>query len=131
MVFRITKVHLELSLLQSLKEISSDQTSIALKVKGTYKLHPSLLQLCFDQACKKGSSSWVSVLPIADLRYDWALINVPQHWNCGKQSSVDHAMTCHLGGFLTVRHNDILRYYCLTADRSVPQCCSTAIPTTS
>ncbi|KAL5489466.1 hypothetical protein EMCRGX_G018560 [Ephydatia muelleri] len=41
------------------------------------------------------------------LRYDWSLPNVPQHCSCGKHFSVDHAMTCHLGGFLTVRHNDI------------------------
>ena len=41
------------------------------------------------------------------LRYDWSLTYVPQHCNCGKLFSVDHAMTCHLGGFLTVRHNDM------------------------
>ena len=44
---------------------------------------------------------------MALLRYDWSLTNVPQHCSCGKQFSVDHAMTCHLIGFLTVRHNDI------------------------
>ena len=78
--------------------------------------------MLLDQVREKGSSSWLSAIPIVDrgfhlnkgefrdalcLRYDWSLTNVPQHCNCGKLFSVDHAMTCHLGGFLTVRHNDI------------------------
>ena len=86
------------------------------------KLPPQSLQRCFDQHCEKGLSSWLSALPIADhgfhlnkgefcdalcLRYDLSLTNVPQHCSCGKQLYADHAMTCHLGGFLTVRHNDI------------------------
>ncbi|KAL5474024.1 hypothetical protein EMCRGX_G028596 [Ephydatia muelleri] len=29
-------------------------------------------------------------------RYDWSLTNVPQHCNCSKQFSVDHAMTAVL-----------------------------------
>ena len=27
--------------------------------------------------------------------------------NCGAQFSVDHAMICHMGGFPTIRHNEI------------------------
>ena len=69
-------------------------------------------------------SSWLSALPIADhgfhlnkgefrdalcLTYDSG--HLPMSLNIsvvsGKKFSVDHAMTCHLGGFLTVRHNDI------------------------
>ena len=119
-----TETHLDYNLLQSLKrDISSENhKSLEQKADGIYKLLPPSLQHCFDQAHEKGSSSWLSALPIADhgfhlnkgefrdtscLRYDWSLTNVPQHCNCGKQFSVDHAMTCHLGGFLTVRHNDI------------------------
>ena len=120
----ITEIQLDYNLLQSLKrDISSENhKSLQQKAEGIYKLLPPSLQRCFDQACEKGSSSWLSALPIADhgfhlnkrefrdalcLRYDWSLPNVPQHCSCGKHFSVDHAMTCHLGGFLTVRHNDI------------------------
>ena len=101
---------------------TANHKSLQQKAEGIYKLLPPLLQRCFDQACEKGSSSWLSALPIADhgfhlnkgefrdalcLRYDWSLPNVPQQCSCGKQFSANHAMTCHLGGFLTVRHNDI------------------------
>eukprot|EP00731_Ephydatia_muelleri_P019440 Em0012g265a len=119
-----TEIQLDYNLLQSLKRdiCSENHKSLQQKAEGIYKLLPPSLQRCFDQVCEKGSSSWLSALPIADhgfhlnkgefrdalcLRYDWSLPNVPQHCSCGKQFYVDHAMTCHLGGFLTVRHNDI------------------------
>ena len=119
-----TETHIDYNLLQSLKRYISSENHKPLeqKAEGIYKLLLPSLQRCFDQAREKGSSSWLSALPIADhgfhlnkeefrdalcLRYDWSLTNVPQHCNCGKLFSVDHAMTCHLGGFLTVRHNDM------------------------
>ena len=122
---KVTETHLDHNLLQSLKkDISSENhKSLQLKAEGIYKLLPPSLQRCFDLACEKGSSSRLSALPIADhgfhlnkgefrdalcLRYDCgSLPNVPQHCSCGKQFSVDHAMTCYLGGFLTIRHNNI------------------------
>eukprot|EP00731_Ephydatia_muelleri_P016081 Em0009g505a len=124
MIMSTETTEIQLHLLQSLKrDISSENhKSLQQKAEGIYKLLPPSLQRCFDQACEKGSSAWLSALPIADhgfhlnkgefrdalcLRYDWSLPNVPQHCSCGKQFSVDHAMTCHLGGYLTVRHNDI------------------------
>ncbi len=71
---------------------------------------------------EKGASSWLAVLPIGEhgfhlhkgefrdalrLRYNWQLDNTPKTCNCGAQFSVDHAMICHMGGFLTIRHNEI------------------------
>ena len=35
------------------------------------------------------------------------LSNTPKTCNCGTQFSVDHAMTCHMGGFPTICHNEI------------------------
>ena len=32
---------------------------------------------------------------------------MPQACNCGAQFSVDHAMVCHMGGFPTIRHNEL------------------------
>ena len=73
-------------------------------------------------ASEKGSSSWLSVLPLEEhgfylhkgefrdvlcLRYGWRPTNMPQLCNCGTQFTVDHAMICHMGGFPTIRHNEI------------------------
>ena len=63
-----TETHLDYNLLHSLKgDISSENhKSLQQKAEGIYKLLPPLLQRCFDQACEKGSSFWLSALPIAD-----------------------------------------------------------------
>ena len=41
------------------------------------------------------------------LRYGWNLRSTPTLCNCGTSFSVDHAMTCHMGGIPTIRHNEI------------------------
>ena len=79
-------------------------------------------QRMMDLLCEKGSSSWLSVLPLQDhgfnlnkgefrdalnLRYGWQLKNVPHHCKCGKVFSTDHAMICPYGGLPIVRHNEI------------------------
>ena len=71
---------------------------------------------------EKGASSWVTTLSIDEqgfllhkgafrdalcLRYGWKLQNLPLHCACGDSLSVDHAMSCHKGGFPTLRHNEI------------------------
>lgn len=75
-----------------------------------------------DLARERGASSWLSVLPLSDqgfhlhkgeftdalcLRYGWTLPNTPRLCNCGKAFTTDHAMICHMGGFPTIRHNEI------------------------
>ncbi len=83
------------------------------------------LKRCVDLSQEKGSSSWLSVLPIEEhglywlylqkgefrdalgLRYGSKLNNTPQTCNCGAQFTVNHAMICHMGGFPTIRHNEI------------------------
>ena len=76
----------------------------------------------FMMASEKGSSSWLSALPLRSLgyclnkkdfrdslrlRYNWPIPDVCQHCACGKNNSVDHALTCKKGGYVTFRH-DIL-----------------------
>ena len=71
---------------------------------------------------EKGSSSWLSALPIEQqgfslskgqfwdaisLRYGWQLRLVPQKCCCGKEFEVNHVLTCKVGGFHTVRHNQL------------------------
>ncbi len=41
------------------------------------------------------------------LRYSWQPSGVPSSCACGKQFSVDHALSCPKGGFTITRHNDL------------------------
>ena len=83
---------------------------------------PESLKRQADLASEKGASSWLSVLPIGEhgfylhkgefrdallLRYNWQLHSTPRTCNCGTQFTIDHAMVCHMGGFPTIRHNEI------------------------
>ena len=80
------------------------------------------LKCCVELAKEKGVSSWLSVLPLEEhgfylhkgefrdalcLRYGWQLSNIPRTYKCGTNFTVDHAMMCHMGGFPTIRHNEI------------------------
>ena len=82
------------------------------------RLNPQLQRLV-ELAQEKGSSAWLTVLPVAEhgfllhkrefrdvlcLRYGWNLSNIPRSCNCGTPFTVDHAMTCHMGGIPTIRH---------------------------
>ena len=80
------------------------------------------LKRCVDLAKEKGTSSWLSVLPLDDndfslhkgackdaicLRYGWKLPNTPNKCSCGITFSTDHAIICPKGGFPTIRHNEL------------------------
>ena len=41
------------------------------------------------------------------LCYGWSIQNVSSTCASGTPFSVDHAMSCHKGGLLTLRHNEI------------------------
>ena len=75
-----------------------------------------------ELAREKGASSWLSVLPLDDhgfhlhkgafrdaicLRYAWSLPSTPNKCNCGTTFSTTHAMICPMGGFPTIRHNEV------------------------
>ena len=75
-----------------------------------------------EEHTEKGSSSWLSVLPLAEhgfrltkrdfrdalaLRYAWPLANTPATCVCGELFSVEHQLCCARGGFPTLRHNEI------------------------
>ena len=87
----------------------------------TAQLTPQL-QRSVELAQEKGSSAWLTVLPMTEhgfllhkgefrdavcLRYGWNLSNIPRSCNCGTPFSIDHAMICHMGGIPTIRHNEI------------------------
>ena len=75
-----------------------------------------------ELAMEKGASSWLSVLPLDDhnfslhkgafkdaicLRYGLKLLNTPTKCTCGTAFSTDHAIICPMGGFPSIRHNEL------------------------
>ena len=68
-----------------------------------------------ELATEKGSSNWLTVIPLTELhynlnrrefrdavklRYDWEIADMPTVCTCGDQFTVDHAMICRRGGFI-------------------------------
>ncbi|KXJ09655.1 hypothetical protein AC249_AIPGENE11458 [Exaiptasia diaphana] len=75
------------------------------------------------QARDKGASSWLHALPIKELgfalnkqefrdslrlRYNQPLVALPSHCTCGSTFSVNHALSCKKGGFVSERHDGVL-----------------------
>ena len=69
-----------------------------------------------------GASSWLTSLPLVDegyhlnkqcfqdllrIRYGWKLKHFPETCECGQNFSIDHALSCKKGGFISLRHNEI------------------------
>ncbi len=76
-----------------------------------------------EHAKENGASSWLYVIPLSDqgfhlnkgefkdaicLRYMAGHFKThPRLCNCGKAFEIDHEMTCPMGGYPTLRHNEI------------------------
>ena len=94
-------------------------------------LHQTLakvLQRSMTLAQEKGASHWLNVLPLERhgfslhkeafrdgicLRYGWRPEGLPTTCPCGRQFNVEHALSCSLGGFPIIRHNELRN---ITAD---------------
>eukprot|EP00116_Pleurobrachia_bachei_P010490 sb/3470752/ len=76
-----------------------------------------------DLLTEKGASSWLTCLPLQSLnftlnrqewhdamsaRYNLPLVGraLPQHCACGEENTIDHLISCKLGGFVCFRHNN-------------------------
>ena len=83
---------------------------------------PTSLQRSMDLAQEKGASTWFTTLPIREfgfnlhkgafldalaLHYNWQPSRTPTTCACGRNFSVDHALSCPKGGFPSIRHNEI------------------------
>ena len=83
---------------------------------------PTKAKRAVELATEKGSSNWLTVIPLEELdynlnkkefrdaiklRYDWEITDTPMICACGVQFSVDHAMVCQRGGFIIQRHNEL------------------------
>jgi len=82
----------------------------------------STLPLIISFIGKKGASYWLSTLPLecyglalnkgdthdaASLHSGWSPQNLPFNWVCGKSNTIEHALSCLNGAFLSIRHNEI------------------------
>ena len=80
------------------------------------------LQKLFDIANEKGSSIWLSVLPLKShrchlhkgavrdglcLQYGWDPPHLHDHCKCGVPFTIDHAFNCPCGVFRSIRHNEL------------------------
>ena len=109
--------------------ITKSKTELKLEKEKCYQAEQKRLQemitseprkRAFSIASEKGSSSWLSALPLRSLgyclnkkdfrdslllRYNWTIPNVARHCSCGARNSVDHALSCKKGGYVTFRHD--------------------------
>ena len=84
-------------------------------------------------AQQKGSSSWLTSLPLELERYAlskrefydaivlrnrWQLKRLPTKCACGKTFSVDHAVSCLKGGFIHRRHDELKGIFAKLLDES-------------
>ena len=83
---------------------------------------PPDLQRAMQVSSEKGASTWLTTLPIADhgftlhkgafrdalcLRYGWHPQRLPSRCVCDHKFTIEHALSCHRGGFPSIRHNEI------------------------
>ena len=74
---------------------------------------------------QKGASTWFTTLPIKEegytihkncfwdllrLRYGWQLQRLPTTCECGTRFTMDRALSCKKGGFISLRHNQIRNF---------------------
>lgn len=83
---------------------------------------PTDLLRCVTVASERGSSSWLTSLPLEQhgfslskgafrdairLRYGWTLENLPTTCVCGEAFTTEHALNCPTGGYPSIRHNHV------------------------
>ena len=104
----------------TVRNINKDNCSKA--TSDLMELLPDSLQRSTKLASEKGSSTWLTVLPLSEhgfalhkrafqdslaLRYGWTPDNLPSKCSCGVSFSVERALSCPKGGFPSIRHNEI------------------------
>ena len=101
-------------------------------------LSPALQRL-INIAQEKGSSTWLSVIPLRShgyhlhkgafrdalcLRYGWDPPALPSTCVCGSPFTINHALNCHCGGFPSLRHNEIRDITASLMREVCPQVCT-------
>ena len=106
--------------LESKASVKNKKSSSA--ARDLTQLLPDRLQRSVKLASEKGSSTWLTVLPLSEhgftlhkgafhdalaLRYGWTPHRLPSNCACGASFSVEHALSCAKGGFPSIRHNEV------------------------
>ena len=98
------------------------KTSLQAEAVALHSAAPPEVQRTIDLASERGASSWLTCRPLkahgftltkaefrdaVHLRYGWHPVRLPTSCSCGQQFTVSHALSCPLGGFPTLRHNEV------------------------
>ena len=112
------------SLVKPLQQAMRSEKATVLQDRAEYirGVAPQKVQRALDLAAEKGPSVWLTVLPLREmgfnlnkrefrdaikLRYDWPVDDILSTCVCDDTFTVDHAMICKRGGFVTQRHNEL------------------------
>ena len=112
------------SLVKPLQQAMRSERATVLQDRAEYirGVASQKVQRALDLAAEKGSSVWLTVLSLREmgfnlnkrefrdaikLRYVWPVDDIPSTCVCGDAFTVDHAMICKRGGFVTQRHNEL------------------------
>ncbi|EDO37922.1 predicted protein [Nematostella vectensis] len=112
------------SVVKSLQQAVKSERAEVLKERadGIRDEAPRNIHRALALAAEKGSSVWLTVLPLREmgynlnkgefrdaikLRYDWPINDIPTTCMCGDKFTVNHAMICKRGGFISQRHNEL------------------------
>ena len=80
------------------------------------------LRRAIEYAGEKGAGVWLTSLPLLStqnvlnkdefrngirLRYDWEIPGTARFCACGVKNTIEHILNCKLGGYVSMRHNNI------------------------
>ena len=122
-------------LLPDASEVSETKITTTQELRNQQKRHleavidtqSSEMKRTMEQLAEPGASSWLASLPLETyqfnltkaefhdalcLRYQKRLKNLPSHCPCGAPFDVKHALNCHKGGFVNMRHDNIRDFEC-------------------
>ena len=101
-------------------------TNIINHLKLTLSENQKTLLMLNQEKC---ASSWLTTMPLENkgyhlnkqtfqdlirIRYGWALQRTPSNCECGSSFSLEHALSCKKGGFVSMRHNLIRNFIAKT-----------------
>ena len=113
-----------------IKQTKQAKTQVSEEKNEFYKAEFDLIRESSSPICQrmldglqyKGTSSWLTALPLDQygftlnkqeftdsirLRYGYPIPDMPKVCACSKENSVSHALTCQLGGYVHMRHNQV------------------------
>ena len=83
---------------------------------------PKKDQRLFEEISTRGASGWLTALPLKEhglvlnkqqfrdalfLRYNIPLENISSTCACGQSNTIEHSLSCALGGYVYMRHNNL------------------------